>query len=292
MSKIFVSVSGGETSWYMAKLLKDKIGHEHELVYVFANTGKEREETLEFNEKCSNLFGIDLIWVEAVVHHGIRKGCTHKVVDFNSASREGEPFRDVISKYGIPNVRYLHCTRELKTNPMRDFIKSIGWKNYKTAIGIRSDEIDRVSANHKKNKLIYPLVSPFPTSKPEINRFWSQQPFRLDLKSYEGNCDLCFKKTLRKLLTIISEGKVDAKWWMDTERDFETFSGNRESVNPPYRFNRGSMPFRELIELSKGVFEPSEDEKYNLGSKYIQQLLFNLPLDISNGCEESCEPFS
>ena len=49
-NNIFVSVSGGETSWFMAALIQ-KQWHNKNLLFGFANTGKEREETLNFNLK-------------------------------------------------------------------------------------------------------------------------------------------------------------------------------------------------------------------------------------------------
>ena len=50
---IVVSFSGGRTSAYMAKLLMEK--SKSPLVFVFANTGKEREETLNFSKSKDGL---------------------------------------------------------------------------------------------------------------------------------------------------------------------------------------------------------------------------------------------
>lgn len=287
---LFVSVSGGETSWYMANLIKERLSDKYNLLFGFANTGKERKETFDFNIKCSKYFGIELHWIEAVVHFGQRKGCTHKKVTTSNYSKNGEPFIEVIKKYGMPNVSFPHCTRELKTNPLKSFAQEyFKGEPFQIAIGIRADEFDRVSNN--KN-FIYPLVSPYPTIKTEINKFWHDMPFRLQLKSYEGNCDLCFKKTLRKLLTIISEDSNCAKWWNDTEKKFEQFNGNREKVKPPYRFNRKNVSVEELVTMSFSHFEKAIDEKNDFGSPYKQLEMFGMEMDISNGCVESCEPFT
>lgn len=288
MENLLVSVSGGKTSWRMAQWIKENWSDQYNLLYAFANTGKERKETIEFNILCSKYFEINLHWIEAIVHYGERKGCTHKIVKPNNYSKNGEPFHAVIKKYGIPNVAFPHCTRELKANPLRSFAKEyFNGEKFKIAIGIRVDEIDRVT--NDKNKL-YPLVSPFPMNKKQINDFWDKMPFNLMLKSYEGNCDLCFKKTLRKLLTIISEDRNVSKWWNDTEKAFEYFNGNRKKSKPPYRFNRNNLSVDELIKLSCSHFEKAKDEN-EIKLKYKQLELFNLPMDISNGCIESCEPF-
>lgn len=82
--KLLVSFSGGETSAYMAQWLWNHKQDEFDMVFVFANTGQENEETLLFVEKCSKHFGFPVHWVEAVVHHGKRKGTTHKAVCFKT----------------------------------------------------------------------------------------------------------------------------------------------------------------------------------------------------------------
>lgn len=205
---LLVSFSGGETSAFMAQWLLKHKQDEFNMVFVFANTGEENEETLEFVEKCDKHFGLNVYWVEAVVHHGKRKGTTHKVVDYKTASRNGEPFENIISKYGIPNQAFPHCTRETKLNPITSFTKEyFGSKDYYTAIGIRSDEADRMNAKYKENKLIYPLISKdfIPMTKPKINFYWKQQPFRLNLKGYQGNCKTCWKKSDKKLYVIAQE---------------------------------------------------------------------------------------
>lgn len=178
------------------------------MVFVFANTGQENEETLLFVEKCSKHFGFPVHWVEAVVHHGKRIGTTHKVVDFKTASRNGEPFEEIITKYGIPNQSFPHCTRETKLNPITSFTKEyFGTRKYYTAIGIRIDEADRMNSKAKERRLIYPLISKdyMPMTKPKINFWWQQQPFRLQLKGYQGNCKTCWKKSDKKLFLIANE---------------------------------------------------------------------------------------
>lgn len=204
--KLLVSFSGGETSAYMAQYLWRHKQDEFDMVFVFANTGQENEETLLFVQKCSDHFGFPVHWVEALVNHGERKGTKHKIVDFTSASRLGEPFEDIIKKYGIPNQAFPHCTRELKLQPITSFTREyFGTKDYYTAIGIRADEVDRINAKARERRLIYPLISNIPMTKPKINFWWQQQPFRLNLKGYEGNCKTCWKKSDKKLYQIAKE---------------------------------------------------------------------------------------
>ena len=65
---MFVSFSGGRTSGYMCHYLIQNKSDEYDFIFVFANTGLEHEKTLEFVDKCDKHFGLNLVWVEAVVH--------------------------------------------------------------------------------------------------------------------------------------------------------------------------------------------------------------------------------
>lgn len=281
--QLLVSFSGGQTSAFMTKWCIDNLSDKYEMKVVFANTGKEREETLQFVNECDKRWDFKTIWIEAVVDPIKGKGTSFKIVSFETAKRKGEPFEEVIKKYGIPNVAFPHCTRELKTVPIHKYIKSIGWKKYYTAIGIRNDEIDRMDSNYKKRKFIYPLIqrSMIPSDKIDINIFWLNQSFRLELKSYEGNCDLCFKKSKRKLLTLLLEDPNCANWWNNMVLEY----GDQK-----YNFFRNNESVINLLEQCKNPFKKARDESKDIHK--IINLNFLDELDLSNGCEESCEPFA
>lgn len=221
--KLLVSFSGGETSAYMLWWILKNWSNKYEIKVVFANTGQENEETLLFVQKCSEYFKVEVIWVEAVVNPENRKGTTHKVVNFETASRNGEPFEAVIAKYGIPNPATPHCNREMKLNAINSYMKSIGWKKYYSAIGIRVDEFDRMNAKRKERRLLYPLISEKPMSKAKINQWWNLQPFRLELKGYQGNCKTCWKKSDAKLYTLINENKSQFDFFKQMENKYSSF---------------------------------------------------------------------
>lgn len=291
-AKLLISFSGGRTSAYMTQLLLNHYSGVYEMIVVFANTGKEREETLQFIQRCDEYFKFNVIWVEAITNPEHRKGVRARVVNFETASRNGEPFEDMIKKHGMPSVASPHCTRELKRYTIQAYAKSIGWKNYQTAIGIRVDEIDRVKGD---KKFIYPLVSyQHGVKKNDINKFWSEQPFDLELKSYEGNCDLCFKKSFRKLMTLVNENPKLTDWYKDMESKYGSFIPETKKHNPllipPIYSFRGNKSINDIIDMAKNDFDPAKDE-----SKYIPEYktgnLWGSELDISNGCVESCEVF-
>lgn len=269
---LLVSFSGGETSAYLAKWLLDNKSEAYNMVFVFANTGDEEESTLRFIDLCSKNWGIEIVWVEAVVHHNERTASTHKVVDFKSASRDREPYRQVIKKYGIPNQNFLHCNREMKLNPIKSYIESLGWKEYKTAIGIRVDEVDRINKNRKKLGLIYPLISDKPTTKQEISYWWSKQDFRLKLKSYNTNCRTCWKKS-DKVLAQIYKDNPD---YFDFNKEMERIYGEGK-----YTFFRQGRSTEQLIKDLQKINSKPRDKHSELN---FQTNLFSESCDIYSEC--------
>ena len=103
-NNILVSFSGGRTSAYMTKQILDKNKGDN-IVVVFANTGQETEETLKYIDNFDKVYGFNTVWIEAITHHNIRKGCTHKVVSYETACRDGSVFMEMVKKYGVPNLK-------------------------------------------------------------------------------------------------------------------------------------------------------------------------------------------
>ena len=203
----------------------------------------------------------------------------------------GGVFENVIKKYGIPNTKFKHCTRELKRNPIKSYARSIGWTNYRTAIGYRADEPKRVSWE-KANKLKqWYLLAEIGIKKSDVALFWKQQPFDLQLKDYEGNCKLCYKKSERKLLTQIVEHPEDAEWVADMEVKYEQVKPKKKAGDKtPVRFFRGNESMADLIQKSKEPFEKAVDQSTKTdGSKDIAE--YDYELDLQEDCAESCEPF-
>ena len=125
--KLTISFSGGRTSAVMTKLLLEKYRDEKEIIVTFANTGCEHPDTLRFINDCDKEWNFNVVWIEAVVTHEKNVGIKSKVVNYETAARNGEPFREYIKKYGIPNRSYPQCTGRLKTEPMRHYLKTQGF---------------------------------------------------------------------------------------------------------------------------------------------------------------------
>lgn len=292
--KILISFSGGKTSAYMAYYLLNewKDRDKYEFICVFANTGKELKETLDFVNKCDKEFNLNLVWVESLVSNVYGQGIKHKIVNYDTCSRNGEPFEAIISKYGIPSQGMPFCSDYLKKSPIRSYASSIGWDDYTTAIGIRIDEPKRLTK--KSFKVLYPLAQLKYMTKQNINSWWDKQSFNLNIKSYQGNCDLCWKKSNRTLMTLLVENPNLADWWLLMEDKYKDFvsEGKKDNIEyePPYYFYRGQVSLNEIIEESKFPFRKEIDKNIQLND--LEQLrLWDYELDSTDGCTESCEVF-
>lgn len=263
-----VSLSGGRTSGYM---LRKYLDSGEPITVVFANTGLEDEKTLVFVDRISREWNVPVVWVEAVVHHDEERSSTHRIVDFQTASRNGEPYEEVVKKYGIPNVAYLHCTRELKANPIRSYLESIGGVWVK-AIGIRRDEPKRLQGGESSDR-IYPLAYRWPTIKEEITDFWDRQPFDLGLLEHQGNCVACFKKSDAKLVRIAHENPKAFEFFARMEEEYGLSGHNVDGTRRVfYRQNRSAATILSIAQLLTPIKNdyPNED----------------------SGCSESCEAFT
>jgi 3'-phosphoadenosine 5'-phosphosulfate sulfotransferase (PAPS reductase)/FAD synthetase len=284
MNQILCSFSGGETSAYMAIKLKEKYP---DTVFTFANTGEENEETLIFVNQVDKTYGLGVVWLESVVAPEKGVGSSYKVVDFETAARKGEPFEQVIRKYGLPNPAFLHCTRELKKNPIEKWAKD-NVPDSNLAIGIRIDEIDRVNPDYKKNRLCYPLAFWWPTTKPEINQFWRDQSFRLNLKHYQGNCKWCYKKSYKKLAWIAKENPEFFDFPARMEKEY-SFVTSKKDLPEPNTIFRQKKTVSDIREMALTAIEPFDDAK----NYEVNADLFGFDMDYeSDMCgSESCEAF-
>jgi 3'-phosphoadenosine 5'-phosphosulfate sulfotransferase (PAPS reductase)/FAD synthetase len=230
-----ISFSGGRTSAFMLKQILDAHGGTlpHDVVVTFANTGLEREETLRFVHECGVRWGVKIHWLEW------RDGGFHEV-GYNSASRAGEPFKALVAKKQYtPNGVTRFCTSELKIRVMRDFCRSLGWRNWHNVIGLRYDEGSRILKALARNdsgkepwRNLMPMASAsVKVLKRDVMRFWLgsnadpteirsplPQGFDLGLRDYEGNCTLCMLKSKAKKVAIIRENPGAIEPWLEMER--------------------------------------------------------------------------
>lgn len=184
---------------------------------AFANTGKERAETLNFVHECGARWGVPINWLE-----WRNDELGHAVVSYETAARNGEPFAALIAKKKrLPNWQERWCTQFLKVEPMLDFAAWSFGADFCEMIGIRHDEPMRImrgleNADKRGRSVVYPL-SRAKITRRDVLAFWKSQPFDLGLAGGEGNCDLCFMKGRGLRKAIIRDNPAAAGWWMFQE---------------------------------------------------------------------------
>ena len=235
---IQVSFSGGRSSAMMAKIMIDNYPKD-ELIFTFANTGKEMPETLDFVNECDKAWNLNVVWIEYCPENKF------KVVDYETASRDGKPFEQLIEKNnGLPNRVIRFCTGDLKIRPMAKYLQSLGIEYWDTAIGIRRDEPNRYhKMKNKKTRdrwdYLFPLWDSFAT-KQSVLHFWKHQTFDLKISSGYSNCDFCFLKSMSKKKAQAHLMPERLQWWIDMEnkigsrfhKDFDMTLLKQLAMNP------------------------------------------------------------
>lgn len=244
-----VCFSGGRTSAKMLEMLMKQYGDSFNDVFLvlFANAGKERDETLDFVHEVEVRWEVPVVWLEYTRVPAIdinpewfpskrhktnllkrqqAGGMDHwfKVVNYETAARRDDPrpFNELLNWMSVlPNPTSRACTVQLKMRTMMRYLFWRGIHFWKNSIGIRADEADRASDIRQSKSLYeipqFPLISAGITEA-DVMEFWKSQPFDLGIPSEEGNCDICFLKSKAKKLRIIRKYPHFADWWIGWER--------------------------------------------------------------------------
>ena len=259
-----ISFSGGRTSAYMLwRVLQSNNGLPDGAKVIFANTGKEDEATLRFVDRCQKEWGVPITWLE------YRGGAEFSIVSFETASRSGEPFEAVIRQRGgyLPNRVARYCSSELKTRTMHRYLKSLGWEDWDTFIGIRADEPKRVAkfrANPRpefKGEEVHMPLAIEGVGAMDVGDFWKSSSFDLELpnfngKTMHGNCDLCYLKPSSQVLSLITEKPERAIWWAKQEAQAEAVAGTAAR----FRDDRPSyVQMARYAEQQVDMFDPKEE---------------------------------
>ena len=218
-----ISFSGGRTSAYMLKKIVDAYGGRlpDSVSVIFANTGLERPETLDFVDTCAAAWSVTVHWVEYDWDAPHRT----RVVDFTTASRNGEPYAALIDRKGfVPSVAIRTCSGTLKRDRIESYARHrLGLKRWHSVIGLRADEQRRVLRMRAMNcgsrtgaHAVLPLADAG-VREADVLDWWKHQPFDLGIPSYAGNCTLCMLKGRAKLIHLIREDPALADWWIEQE---------------------------------------------------------------------------
>jgi 3'-phosphoadenosine 5'-phosphosulfate sulfotransferase (PAPS reductase)/FAD synthetase len=250
-----ISFSGGRTSGFMlAKVLEAHEGVLPEYVkVVFCNTGLEHPKTLDFVQKCSEEWKIDITWLEYI---GKKIEPRYKVTNYKEAARNGEPFGILIDeRQYLPNPIARFCIVELKIRLLDRYMKDVygdAFKKHNQLIGLRYDEPRRVS-NIKKNTRRNPALTPMFDARhtlPDVMSFWNKQSFDLGIPQHQGNCQGCFLKSRYRLDLVAKETPEALNWWIAQESKIigsaiaknHTFRKDRPSYENVMKQSRMQLP--------------------------------------------------
>ena len=156
-----ISFSGGRTSGYMLRRILDAHGGTlpGDVNVLFADTGKERPQTLAFVAEVSERWSVPIATVKRAAPEGVT------------------PFDQLIrDKSFLPNPVMRFCTYELKVKVMQAHMRERHGDDYAEVIGFRADERGRrravrgalaVLIGWNADQIIAPSASA-PTAAPAI----------------------------------------------------------------------------------------------------------------------------
>jgi hypothetical protein len=194
---------------------------------------------------------------------------TYAVVNYATASREKEPYIAMLlareayrlavkGKKGVlPTPRHRLCTGQLKMRTMYRRLRELwglaGPNSYNVALALRADEMHRVDSAFARE--IEAGVPYFPLADSgvraeDVAAFWIAQPFQLGMKSYEGNCRLCYMKKENAVEHLIRQRPPDADWW----------SGWEDRVQGRFRRDRPSYAGLKWIAEHQGLLFPEPED--------------------------------
>ena len=223
-----ISFSGGRTSGFMLYKVLEAYDFKlpENIKVLFANTGKEMPETLDFVQRCSDEWGVEIIWLE------------------RRSRRSTEEEKNKYARF---------CTVDLKIRAISEYLRDVcGWEGrYTGLIGIRADEVRRAAKMHgtvESNQERYLPLFLEGITKDDICAFWESSSFDLQLPNNRGvtdwgNCDLCFLKGLSKKLSIIRERPELADWWIRAEKKLSELS---EDVGQGAYFRTGQPSYEQM----------------------------------------------
>lgn len=225
-----IAFSGGRTSAFMLhQILEANGGLPDRVEVTFQNTGREMPETLDFVAEVGSRFGVNIVWLEYRSEKPL-----WEIVSHNSASRNGEPFDQMIDrKQYLPNQQSRFCTIELKVRTAKRYLVSLGWKHWTNCVGIRADEPHRLNKPKPKDRwTVWTPLADAGVGRHHVTEFWAAQPFDLRLPNVKGNCwlgncDGCFLKSEAHVAAFTREFPERAAWWEAAEARVGAMEGSK-----------------------------------------------------------------
>lgn len=190
--KRVINFSGGKTSALMTILLKPT----EEDIVLFCDTGREHPLTYKFID---DFEANEKIKVVRISYDGGFEGMLKR------------------NKF-LPNVAIRKCTVELKIKTAKRYLRALGIQKFENYIGFRADEQRRVNdSQYKKVLNKFPLID-WNISKADVQQYWLNKPYNLEVPSILGNCDLCFLKGKNAIISILQHYPELADKWIADEK--------------------------------------------------------------------------
>jgi len=190
-----INFSGGKSSALMT-ILEYNSATDYVL---FCDTGREHPKTYKFINDFEAFENIPII----------RLG----------GSNSFDNYLKKVKYNHLPNMQKRSCTIELKVNAARRWARQNVGMSYINLIGFRADEKERVIKNKKRWQQVeqkFPLFERN-INKENVNQYWLQKSYNLEIPSILGNCTLCFMKGKNNIINILRHDPSLAKPWIEDE---------------------------------------------------------------------------
>ena len=253
----------------------EKFGREN-VDFVFMDTGAEHPKTYEFIKNVNEHFNLNLTCLRGDFSLPIGKGVSYKVIDINECNPDLKPYKEMMSKYGVPYIGGMFCTDRMKLKPFKKYCDDkYGNGYYETWLGIRADEPKRLTP---KSGIRY-MAEITDFEKQDVLDFWSKMPFDLGIDDWLGNCVFCPKKSNLKLAAAQRDEP-------EMYHDFLELLGC-DSVRIDSKTGVKEMIYRGKKSLQQVVamFDGSTGDE-------IKSRIRGAKMTDTNSCSESCEVFN
>jgi len=289
-----VNFSGGRSSLRLVHYHENekRKNPDHEVEYIFADTGAEHPDTYRFLKDVVEHFKIELTCIRVIVHPEMGKGVGYRVVPLSECKHDLIPFKEVCEKYGTPFMPSgKFCTQFLKTRPIEKYCKDkYGNKGkYIKWLGMRVDEPKRIKTTKEQFDMFQESKKADPAmknvryladvcsyDKQDIKDWASQFDFDLTFETdILGNCTFCIERGVNKnALAARLEPGLAEKFIAMVNLDSIPTPETREF--PKDVMYRGNMSLENIIEAYKDV--STEDIMRTMRG-----------FKDSGGCGQSCE---
>lgn len=273
--KQVVSFSGGRTSAYLCKVMIEKFGREN-VDFVFMDTGAEHPKTYEFIKNVNEHFDLNLICLRGDFSLPIGKGVGYRIVDINECKPDLKPYKEMMSKYGVPYIGGMFCTDRMKLKPFKKYCdEKYGKGYYETWLGIRADEPKRLTP---KSGIRY-MAEITDFEKQDVLDFWSKMPFDLGIDEWLGNCVFCPKKSNLKLAAAQRDEPEMYHDFLEALNNDSVRIDNKTGVKE--MMYRGKKSLQQVV----AMFDGSTGDE-------IKSRIRGAKMTDTNSCSESCELFN